>query len=150
MQNIFSPEVVQSLIVRLNHLQPNQTPLWGKMTVGQMLAHCNVTYEMAYENIHPKPNAMLRLVLKWFVKNGVVNDKLYKKNSPTAPAFIMKESKDVEKERLRLIQYLQHTLSLGKAHFEGKESLSFGTLTSDEWNNMFYKHIDHHLKQFGV
>ena len=34
--------------------------------------------------------------------------------------------------------------------FEGKESNSFGPLTKGEWNNMFYKHLDHHLSQFGV
>jgi hypothetical protein len=36
------------------------------------------------------------------------------------------------------------------AHFEGKESNSFGALNSTEWNNMLFKHLDHHLNQFGV
>ena len=42
------------------------------------------------------------------------------------------------------------TQELGEAHFEGKESHSFGPLNKTEWNNMFYKHADHHLTQFGV
>ena len=49
-----------------------------------------------------------------------------------------------------LIQYIQKVQQLGEQHFDGKESLSFGTLNKTEWNNMFYKHIDHHLRQFGV
>ena len=34
-------------------------------------------------------------------------------------------------------------------HFVNKESI-FGKLNKEEWNNRFYKHFDHHLKQFGV
>ena len=40
------------------------------------------------------------------------------------------------------------TQQLGENYFEGKESNSFGKLTASEWNNMFYKHLDHHLSQF--
>jgi len=41
-------------------------------------------------------------------------------------------------------------LELGEAHFDKKESHSFGVLTKGEWDTMFYKHLDHHLGQFGV
>lgn len=150
MKNIFNKEVTEELIQRVNTLDPNSQRLWGKMTVSQMLAHCNVTYEMAYEDIHPKPNAVLKLVLKAFVKSGVVNEKLYKKNLQTAPQFLVKEDKDFEAEKARLIAYLNKTQELGADYFEGKESHSFGVLTAQQWNNMFYKHLDHHLSQFGV
>lgn len=80
----------------------------------------------------------------------VVGDKPYKRNGMTAPSFVMKEEKDLEKEKLRLIDYVIRTQSLGGAHFDGKESLSVGRLSTREWNNMFYKHLDHHLTQFGV
>jgi hypothetical protein len=39
---------------------------------------------------------------------------------------------------------------MGADAFEGKESNSFGKLTASEWNIMMYKHLDHHLTQFGV
>ena len=84
------------------------------------------------------------------VKNGVVGEKPYKKNIMTAPQFVMKEDKDFEKEKTRLINYLVKTQQLGESYFDGKESLSFGELTVKEWNTMFYKHLDHHLSQFGV
>ncbi|MCH5717102.1 hypothetical protein [Niabella hibiscisoli] len=48
-----------------------------------------------------------------------------------------------------MIDYLIQTQELGGAHFEGKESHSFGVLSRTEWNNMFAKHLDHHLSQFG-
>jgi hypothetical protein len=120
------------------------------MSVDQMLAHCNVTYEMAFENIHPKPGAFKTFLLKLFVKNMVVNEVPYKPNGRTAPEFVISGGKDFEKEKTRLVSYIQKAQNLGASHFEGKESNSFGKLSSAEWNNMFYKHLDHHLKQFGV
>jgi hypothetical protein len=120
------------------------------MAVGQMLAHCNVSYEMVYETKHPKPNSFKKFLLKQFVKNAVVGPKPYKRNSTTAPEFRVKENKDFGAEKQRLIDYLNRTQQLGEAHFEGNESHSFGPLTKEEWNTMFYKHLDHHLSQFGV
>ena len=120
------------------------------MTVAQMLAHCNITYEMVYEDKHHRPNAIVKFILKKLVKNKVVNDVPYQQNSRTAPQFIMKEEKDFAVEKKRLVEHINKTQSLGAAHFDGKESLSFGALSTAEWNNMFYKHLDHHLKQFGV
>ena len=83
-------------------------------------------------------------------KSFVVGEKPYKKNSRTAPEFLIIDDKDFDKEKNRLINYLSKTQELGEVHFNNKEYRSFGPLTVIEWNNMFYKHLDHHLKQFGV
>jgi hypothetical protein len=107
-------------------------PEWGKMTVAQMLAHCNVTYEMLYENKHPRPNGLVKFMLKLFVKKGVVNEVPYPKNSRTAPQFVILETKEFEKEKARLIDYIYKTQQLGASYFEGKESHSFGRLNSKE------------------
>ena len=148
--NIFTQEVAESIIDRLHKLSPSTQANWGKMNVAQMLAHCNVTYEMALENKHPKPSFLIRFILKTFVKSAIVNEVPYKHNSQTAPAFVIADARDFENEKARLIAYISNTVALGESFFEGKESLSFGILSSKEWNNMFYKHLDHHLKQFGV
>ncbi len=87
MKNAFNLQDTEEFIGRIHHLKPDSQPLWGKMTVGQMLAHCNVTYEMAYENIHPKPNALTRFFLKLFVKNMVVSEKPYKKKYADGPCI---------------------------------------------------------------
>lgn len=150
MNNVFDIAVVHKLIERIQQLQANTQPKWGKMSVDQMLAHCNVTYEMAFENKHAKPSALLQLMLKLFVKKTVVSDKPYKHSLKTAPAFIIQDAKNFEEERNRLIEYIKKTQGLGAAYFDGKASHSFGVLNKEEWNNMFYKHLDHHLSQFGV
>ena len=147
--DVFKEATVQNLFNRINKLTPNTNPLWGKMDAGQMLAHLNVTYEMVYEDKHPKPNAFVKFMLKLIVKNKVVSSTPYKRDGRTAPQFIMTESKDFNREKKRLEDFLVRTQKLGENHFDGLESHSFGNLTTDEWNNMFYKHIDHHLSQFG-
>jgi hypothetical protein len=148
--NIFEANTVSQIQERIAKLNTTTQAKWGKMNVAQMLAHCNVTYEMLYENIHPKPNFFMKLVLKSFVKPIVTNEKPYKESSQTAPAFIITDERDFEKERKRLIDYINKTQALGDNAFQGKESHSFGSLSSTEWNNLMYKHLDHHLRQFGV
>ena len=64
--------------------------------------------------------------------------------------FLIKDSRDFETEKKRLVDYLNKTQQLGETYFDGKESHSFGALTAQEWSTMFSKHLDHHLTQFGV
>jgi hypothetical protein len=149
--NIFSAETTASIVDRIQKLTPDTQPSWGKMNVGQMLAHCCVTYQYVYEpQKFKKPNMLMSWVLKKFVKDGVCNEVPYKKNSGTAPDFIIKGSRDFETEKQKLISFVTRAQKDGTQFFDGKESQSFGKLTTQEWNNMFYKHLDHHLTQFGV
>lgn len=151
MKDIFSAAVSDEVVQRIEQLNPESQPVWGKMDSGQMMAHVNVQYEMAYEREkHPSPNPIMKMILKAFVKNIVVGPKPYKKNSRTAPAFLIADKRDFEAEKTKLISNIRKTQELGRSHFEGMPSPSFGNLTSDEWNTLFYKHLDHHLQQFGV
>ena len=150
MENIFSIDGAQFFLNRLNNLTPESKAIWGKMNVSQMLAHCNITYEMCYENKHKKPSGLVKFILKFFVKKFVTNEVPYKKGGKTAPQFIITDQKEFEVEKTRLKNYILKTQELGATHFEGKESHSFGILSSKEWNNMFAKHLDHHFNQFGV
>ena len=148
--NVFTKEIAEQIIGRINQLTPQSKAQWGKMSVSQMLAHCNVTYEMVYENKHPKPNFFMSFILKTFIKKIVTSETPYKHNSQTAPAFIIKDEKNFDMEQKRLIDFVGKTQQLGASIFDNKLSHSFGPLNKIEWNNMFYKHLDHHLSQFGV
>ncbi len=148
--NIFTPPVASEVIRRIHLLQPAARPQWGKMNAGQMLAHCNVQFEQVYDGSLPKPGFLMRFILRSFVKKIVTSAKPYKHNAQTAPAFIIKGNRDFEREKSRLIGYIQQTAELGEYAFDGKVSHSFGTLSKNEWNNLFYKHLHHHLTQFGV
>lgn len=150
MKNTFDPQVTKEVIGRINNLTKDTQPKWGKMSVGQMLAHLCISYEMVYTDKHSRPNGFMRFLLKAFLKNTIVGEKPYKKNSRTAPAFMITDQRDFDTEKTRLIAFVEKTEKLGASHFEQKESNSLGKLTSKEWSNMFYKHADHHLRQFGV
>lgn len=149
--NIFTESVTNDIISRIEKLTPETRPLWGKMGVAEMLAHCCVTYEYVFEpNKYKKNNAFVRFILKLLVKPKVVGEAGYPQNGNTGPDFIIKDTRDFATEKARLIAFIQKTQKMGATAFEGKESHSFGPLTAIEWNNMFYKHLAHHLGQFGV
>jgi len=148
--NVFTKEVSDQLINRLNQLTPESQPQWGKMNIGQMLAHCCVAYETVYTDKHPRPNAVMRYIVRLLALDTVTGPKPYPKNGRTAPHFIISDERDFEVEKARLIEFIQKTQQLGESHFDGKESHSMGKFTLEQWNSLFYKHLDHHLNQFGV
>jgi hypothetical protein len=148
--DVFDASAVEAQLRRLESLTPDTRPQWGTMSAPAMLAHLNVAYEMLYDGTHPRPNPVLRFILRTFVKKGVVGPKPYPRNTPTAPAFRIAGPRDFGKEKARLVAYMQRVLHDGRAAFEGRESLSFGPLTASEWSVLFSKHFDHHLRQFGA
>lgn len=148
--SVFQENIVNELKERIEKVTPSTKPIWGKMNATQMLAHCNVTYEYAFDERKDSPNFLVKIMLKKFVKPIVVSEQPYKKDSKTAPAFIITDERNFDKEKQRLYTYMDNVLKKGTSFFEGKESVSFGVLNAIEWNNMFYKHLDHHLQQFGV
>lgn len=151
MPDIFTQTVSEDIINRINKLHPQTAPIWGKMSASQMLAHCSVTYEYIFdEGKYPKPNGFRKFLLKAFVKNIVVSEKPYKQGSPTAPDFVITGDRNFQQEKDKLVGFIRKTQQLGAAHFDGKDSHSFGPLSTEQWNNMFYKHLDHHLRQFGA
>lgn len=91
-QNIFNKEVSDAILKRIDTLAPVTQPKWGKMSVAQMLAHCNVSYEMIYEDIHPKPNAFMKFILKALIKSKVTGETPYTHNSKTAPPVYYKRN----------------------------------------------------------
>ncbi len=154
MKDIFDRLVADEVIGRLGKLSADTIPEWGKMDAGQMTAHCCVPYETIFEPAYlaanPKPGAVFRTLQRLVIKGFVTGPKPYKRNGRTAPSFVITGQRDFKVERDRLIGYINRAQEMGRAQFEGKESHSFGPLTADEWNVLFYKHVDHHLTQFGV
>ena len=150
-RDLYTEKGVNETIERINKLTANTKPEWGKMSVDQMLAHCNVAYQMAYKtDEYKKPGAFGRFMIKLFVKKAVVGPKPYPKNGRTAPEFIIDGARDFEVEKNKLVSYIMKSQKLGREHFNNKESVSLGKLTADEWNVCFSKHLDHHLTQFNV
>ena len=148
--DIYTSTYISQSITRINKLDLNTQAKWGKMSVDQMLAHLNVAYDMSFTDKYTQPNAVMRFFIKLLAKKQVVGLKPYPKNGRTAPQFVISEARNFESEKQKLIDNIEKVKALGRAHFEGLESHSFGKLTADEWNILFGKHMEHHLTQFGV
>ncbi len=149
-QNIYSTPVAEQFIGRINKLSPNTQNQWGKMNVSQMMAHCNVSYDMAFDENYKKSSSFLRFILKNLAKKGLVNESPLSKNSSTASEMIIKTAKDFDIEKSKLVSNIQNLVTKGENYFHLKDHPGFGVMTKEEWNNFYYKHLDHHLTQFGV
>jgi hypothetical protein len=148
--SIYLSSTTEELFRRINQLNPQSQGLWGKMTVGQMLSHCAVPYEQILGLNTLQPPLLMRVILKLFLKKSMVNEVPYKQNLPTAPSFIRTEQYDVAIEKERLKDLIKTIQEMGAEKLARTPSLSLGKLTATEWNNLLYKHLDHHLQQFGV
>jgi len=149
-QNIYSAPVAEQFIARINKLSLNTPNQWGKMDISQMIAHCNVSYDMAFDENYKKSSSFLRFILKNLAKKGLVNESPLKKNSSTASEMIIKTPKVFEEEKGKLISNVNNLVAKGENYFHLKDHPGFGVMTKQEWNNFYYKHLDHHLTQFGV
>ncbi|MHA8073900.1 DUF1569 domain-containing protein [Aquirufa sp. HETE-40SA] len=148
--SIYLNSTTEELFRRIDQLNSESPALWGKMTVGQMLSHCAVPYEQVLGTNTDQPPLLMRLILTLFLKKSMVNEVPYKRNLPTAPSFIRTDKYDFSKEKDSLKNYIKTIQEMGAEKLAATPSLSLGSLSATEWNNLLYKHIDHHLAQFGV
>jgi hypothetical protein len=150
MKNLFDAVCVDELQRRLARLQPANARLWGKMSVTQMLAHCSKGLEMAAGEIRP-PRAFIGRVIGGAIKRAVMrDDKPMMRDSPTMRELIIADTPDFETERARLKKLIGGFVAVGPAGCTSHPHAFFGKLAPDEWAILMYKHLDHHLRQFGA
>ena len=93
---------------------------------------------------------LLGLLVGWMIKSKLYNDSPWKKNLPTAPNFRITDARDFNKEKEELVALIN------AFHHGGPEKVGrfphpmFGSFTPQQWGMSMYKHLDHHLQQFGV
>jgi len=148
MPSVFEPETANKILGRINQLQPDSIGQWGKMNVAQMMAHVSTVLELGTGDRHEKPKLIFRL-LGPLMKKMVLNTKPYKPNLPTGKNFIMANERSFDIEKERLLQ-VYNSFVQSAATIEGKEHPIFGKMTAAEWGFSQWKHLDHHLRQFGV
>jgi hypothetical protein len=149
MKSLYDAATVSEVKQRIAHLGPESERLWGRMTTGQMLAHCSLTVEMALGDKKPS-RLLLGRVLGPLVRSKFSNDEPLGKNGPTDKRLIVKEERELEAERERLCGLLDRFAAGGAEGCTTHPHVFFGKLTAEEWGKGMYKHLDHHLRQFGV
>jgi hypothetical protein len=150
MKNLYEPAAAQEIKDRLARLKPDSPRQWGKMTAAQAEAHCAVGLGWAVGDIVP-PRMFIGRLLGRFVKPlALGDDKPLRRNSPTAPTLLIADQRDLDVERERLCKLIDRFTAAGPAGCTKHPHSFFGKLTPDEWAILSYKHLDHHLRQFGV
>ena len=149
MQSLFDPASRESILARLAKLQPGAARQWGKMTDAQMLAHCSAAMEVATGD-RPRRQAFIGKVFGPFVRSSLLGEKPFSRNSPTDPTFIVTEEKEFEAERERLTRLVNRFCESGTEKASAQTHSFLGRLKGEEWGVMMYKHLDHHLRQFGA
>jgi hypothetical protein len=150
MESLFESGCVDEVQQRLSRLHPNQPRQWGTMSPAQMLAHCSLGLEMAAGEIRP-PRALIGRILGPVIKPMALRDaEPMRRNSPTSKELVIKDVRDFETERKRLSTLISRFAAAGPAGCTAHPHAFFGSLTPDEWAVLMYKHLDHHLRQFGA
>lgn len=149
MGSIYNKSDNDVFISRINNLSPESKAQWGKMTVSQMLSHCQAPIDFAFGKTPIKANFLMRLLGK-MIKGKMLKSNEFKKNSPTAPAFIRTGTYDFEEAKNGLIERINTFSDLGQKAIKTTKHPFFGEMTYDEWSQLHTMHLEHHLKQFGV
>ena len=146
--SVFHPTPYASLNARIEALQPDAVRRWGRMDAAQMLAHVSVPLEqgLGKQQLPPEFAWPLNVVVKWFV----LRQKQFKPDLPTAKAFVVADRREFEREKARLVANLREIRARGLEGGPWASHTLFGRLTNDQWGTLTYKHLDHHLRQFGV
>ncbi|WP_026853292.1 DUF1569 domain-containing protein [Geothrix fermentans] len=149
MNSLFIPADREALSHRLAALEPGAARQWGKMDPAQMLCHCAISMGDPLGERSAKQVFLGKLVTP-FIRGAVFGGKPFRRNSPTDPTFVVSASTDFEAERIRLATLIDRVVQRGAAKTEGLVHPFFGRLSGEEWGILIYKHLDHHLRQFGV
>lgn len=145
-QNLCKPEIKAALIARINRLHPGSKALWGKMNVEQMMAHCQQQLRVAIGDLKLK-QSLIGILFGRLARKKLLEDKPFSKNLPTAPQFIVKSTPEFESAKNNLIglitRFDENTITKEPHPF-------FGKMSEKDWSEGTWKHLDHHLRQFGV
>ncbi|NQX46126.1 DUF1569 domain-containing protein [Paenibacillus tritici] len=149
MNNIFDLSHSKEILVRIDQLMQSAQPQWGQMNVAQMLAHCSSFHDIAMGKSH-SPRSWLGMLVGKFAKPIFYNDKPLPRNMSTIQTIMIVDKREFEVEKEKLKQSILILQSDGPKNCANRTHPFFGVLTSEEWGKGIYKHLDHHLKQFGV
>ncbi|MFN0104280.1 MAG: DUF1569 domain-containing protein [Bryobacteraceae bacterium] len=146
-KSLWNPADRESLLARFDSLKPDQRPQWGEMSASKMLRHCTLPLLSTMGEFPVKPkNTLFRY---WPFQPLVIYLLPWPKGAPTAPEFIITDEGDFNDRRAALRAAIDKFASRGESQ-TFQPHAAFGPLNPKDWGALAYRHLDHHLKQFGV
>lgn len=149
MKNLSDGNTYNEIIERIEKLHPDSKAKWGKMNVAQMMAHLQEPLKAALAT-EPTSRMLLGRLLGWAFKKKLYDDNPWRKNLPTSPSFIFNDERNFDKEKTALLNKVKAFYEAGDNGIGNFSHPMFGKFTKDQWGMSAYKHIAHHLEQFGV
>jgi hypothetical protein len=147
--SLFEPEGLARMLARVDALRADSPRAWGKMTIGQMLAHCQQPLRVALGEL-PLKRSLVGILFGRMAKRQLLASKPWSKGMPTAPEFRIRDERDFVRERTALRALVERFGRGGPAALTPRPHPFFGKLTAAEWQALQWRHLDHHLTQFGA
>lgn len=136
------------MLRRVARLTADTPRRWGMMTAGAMVGHLCAAAQMALGDLAARPKGP-RAFRMFPVKHLVLYALPFPKGAPTARELVVPASGDFDAD-LRRLQALVQRLAATPVDAPGPAHPLFGPLSMREWGRLARKHMDHHLRQFGV
>jgi hypothetical protein len=147
MKTLWQERDRRELLERARHLTPESTARWGKFTVDRMLAHLVDAFRMGLGEIVVKPKKLP--IRHWPLNVLFIRLVGMPKHAPTAREIISRPPDSIEEELRKLDAVMQRFIAM-KGRTDWPVHPALGKLSSKSWGILGYKHMDHHLRQFGV
>lgn len=149
MKTLYDAAAAAEVKQRIGRMTAESQRQWGKMGPAQALAHCSAALEVPLGDKTP-PRVMIGRLIGWMFRPVFSNEKEFQKGSPTDPSFIVSDERDLAEEQKRLCALIDRFAAAGPEACSQHPHSFFGKLTAAEWGTGMYKHLDYHLRQFGV
>ena len=149
MTNLYDNTAVNRVKERIANLRHDSQRQWGKMTPAQAVAHCSQAMEWAVGDVKP-PRMFVGRLLGRLVKSKAISDQPMPQIHPPRRSLVIADDRDLAAEQKRLCGLIDRFAAAGPAGCTTHPHSFFGSLTSEEWSALMYKHLDHHLRQFGA
>lgn len=147
--SLLAPADLEAVLARVRGLSPTARAQWGKMDAAQMLAHLSIALQAALGDTKVK-RGLLGYLLGGLAKGGALGEKPFGKGLPTDKSYVVRDVRDFGKEQAEVVALLRRLAGGGHGAFTTNAHPFFGPLKPTEWDTLMWKHIDHHLRQFGA
>jgi hypothetical protein len=147
MKSIWQEETQRELHDRVGRLAWDGRAAWGRFTAPKMVCHLADSLKMAMGDLKVAPKA---LPIRYPpLKQFIVYLAPFPKGMPTAPELLAREPREWAADVADLQALLDRAAS-ARTTDTWPEHPAFGKLSTRGWGVLIFRHMDHHLKQFGA
>ena len=133
---------------RIGSVTSASVPRWGRMDAKAMLTHLKQSALMALGELRVTSKGK-RVFQVFPIKHLILHVVPFPKGAPTAPELLVPDAASVDAIRSELVSLVER-IGAGPREGDGPVHPLFGRLSFREWGVATYKHVDHHLRQFGA